>query len=903
MIKQIQLRGISHRPSDRLTADGGLEDCIDLRLEEEEHASAKAPENVTDTLAPGLSETGIDVTYIHKTNSYTNYIGVLESGGHKYLCAYMYDETLATWGSQQILQLPGDEYPKDITSVGNIVIATASGESIYLLYKDGAYEYLGDRIPEPKVFIYASPLVSTATKTTSIWMSNKYPALANAYKTATPLQFWEDVLGYVGQSGTQIITEANAFYEEVCESIWAGVDAERIARIPSGTFLYPTLARYALRLFDGSYVYQSSLILLAGGTENTNQQVSCNMIVVETQGSGTSVTWRMNDTFSNPYTASVNVATDATLEKWKDIIDSLDIFLSTDIMVPKHGAKAATATDSGSHGPDVTYNDILLSFEGEMAVPREGFERQIEEKGNFYRVASIPWDSVSGAAIELEPHMQDDLVVLPRLQESFPHAISGLDGLRAYNNRLLLAGDRVTLSKGYQAPNAWQILAPPSGGVDMATAIFFIRLGNGVEKCVYAYTDVYTGGESHVRAFISYPDSRCYKAYYFHRTSGGNYYLFVLPMKEHPLLNCAYGFWGLDSILGTDDAYSGDDREDSGDVHGYGITENKAYEEANRIRISDESKPFSFSLGQQFEFSSKVIDAVPITIPLSTGQAGQFDIYTFTEDGIWFVKINDEGGFASAHPLSRDVAYPGTVAQLDQAIVFVSEQGVMLLSGSQTSLLSPYMDGPRFDLESVLPGGSTIRAALSVGGWGNLIDISLDTTDFREFIDGCRPLYDYENRRILFLNPEENYAYEYALDSQTWHRLSIPGTFVRTLNGYPKALAIMDGEIFDWSVRYKYNAPSLLSRKGIILTRSMDLGDPDIRKVVHDLRIRGTFNRGDIKYLMFGSSDGIHWQRLLTKGGGSYNLFRFLILANLAPGERISWIDVDYERRFANKLR
>ena len=901
MIKQIQLRGISHRPSDRLTADGGLEDCIDLRLEEEEHASAKAPENVTDTLAPGLSETGIDVTYIHKTNSYTNYIGVLESGGHKYLCAYMYDETLATWGSQQILQLPGDEYPKDITSVGNILVVALEDGPLYLLHKDSSYVNLGREIPFPKVFFSTETDPTQGSAFQSIPIPQRYPTIYSNFGSSSPKVLWDYVISVIGQTDGGLMDEANALYNDVVSSLWAAVDAAKRDTRDNGTFTCPILARYAVRLYDGSYIHISSPVLLFGYASNANMSVRSN--ILNASGVGVNVgamqIWgEANNTFKAKYSALA----DQSLAQWSDIVDSIDVFISTDIMVPRYGSKLGAATETGSHGTAYNYSDITFAFDGADADDRVEFEKQMLLATNFYRIASVPIDKVATGVDEyITPKSQDDLVVLPRLSEGNPHFISGISDVGTYNSRLVLAGERVHLSLGHRAPVA---MLPPSGVAfnPYVTTIFYVKTETGSIHIVKSYSDYRPHTESQMRGYISYPDARCIRAeMYIESGAPATITKVTLPMKEHPNMNVAYGFWGLDSAISDTNMFPDDSRstEIVTEIPG----DDPVLLNENRLRLSELDNPFFFSLGQGISFTARIISAVPVTTALSTGQFGQFPLYVFTEDGIWTVSLNDEGGIVASHPVSRDVAKDGTVAQLDQAIVFVSEQGVMLLSGSQTSLLSPYMDGPRFDLESVLPDGSTIRAALSVGGWGNLIDISLDATNFREFIDGCRPLYDYENRRILFLNPEENYAYEYALDSQTWHRLSIPGTFVRTLNGYPKALAIMDGEIFDWSVRYEYNATNPQSRKGIILTRSMDLGEPDIRKVVHDLRIRGTFNRGDIKYLMFGSSDGIHWQRLLTKGGGSYNLFRFLILANLSPGERISWIDVDYERRFANKLR
>ena len=89
----------------------------------------------------------------------------------------------------------------------------------------------------------------------------------------------------------------------------------------------------------------------------------------------------------------------------------------------------------------------------------------------------------------------------------------------------------------------------------------------------------------------------------------------------------------------------------------------------------------------------------------------------------------------------------------------------------------------------------------------------------------------------------------------------------------------------------------------LLVTRPFDLGEPDVRKAIKSLRIRGYFNHKDVKYMLLGSMNGIVWRKLLSLRGGSYKSFRLVILANLAPGERISWVDVDYEGRFGDKLR
>lgn len=91
--------------------------------------------------------------------------------------------------------------------------------------------------------------------------------------------------------------------------------------------------------------------------------------------------------------------------------------------------------------------------------------------------------------------------------------------------------------------------------------------------------------------------------------------------------------------------------------------------------------------------------------------------------------------------------------------------------------------------------------------------------------------------------------------------------------------------------------------KGMIITRPFDLGYPDVRKVIKSIRIRGYYNRQDVKYILQGSMDGLNWGILPSLHSGSFKLFRLIIMADLGKDERISWVDVDFDVRFNNRLR
>lgn len=891
MIKQIQLRGISHRPSDRMTSDGGVEDCIDLRLEDQEHGPAVAPLDVTDTLAPGLSNSGISVLYIHKTNNYTNYVGTLAGS----LVAW-HKVAPTTWDGTTIKDLGGESIVS-ITSIGNMLVySTDAGKTYYALYKDGAYKDFGSDLPRPTVKFSTTPVAQEKTSM-SKYASESYShaEAADPGVTVTAQKFWEYIMSLRPMANTGMYPEEDAFYSAVKESVWDEVDALRKNQHDNGNFTAPVLVRYALRMNDGSYVNVSEPILLTGAAQHL-MVTEMNANIGEVNGGGPHY-FLYEIMLANVFSASVSIQMENASD-WADLISSVDVFVSTDIIVPAlrtEFASEAQQTGETMRRSDMTFPGEDVSIGYDIDNEKEEFETRLLEKGNFYKIESFPLEELPSSGKQMKGRSQDDLVVLPRLDEAQAHTVSGIGNISSYNNRLVSGEQKVVLSPGHSEPQA---IIPSSGSSLAISVVYRVRDPNGGSHTVRGYRNVALNDKAAL-AWISYPDPACYSATVY-VSSGSTMVKHVLTMKEHPRLDCAYGFWGLNRKFDT--SIHALDGWISSLWNGFIENENPTYTVGNRLALSAMDNPFMFPLGQRERFSSRILRVVPATISLSAFQSGPFPFYIFTEDGIWAESINAEGGLSNKLVVSRDVAVEGTITQLDKAVVFVSDQGVMLLSDMQVTCLSPFMQGPQYSIAEFVQAGSGLRAALESDGWGDLLDLHLDTTDFQDFVSGCRALYDYGGKRILFFVPSESYGYEYALDTQTWHRVSLPGTFTRTLNGYPDALAIFDGSIYDWSILPDYNAGGA-ARKGIILSRPFDLEAPDVRKSINSIRIRGRYDRQNVKYLLFGSFDGLRWQKLISLRGGSYKLFRIMILADLEPEERISWIDVDFETRFADKLR
>jgi hypothetical protein len=91
--------------------------------------------------------------------------------------------------------------------------------------------------------------------------------------------------------------------------------------------------------------------------------------------------------------------------------------------------------------------------------------------------------------------------------------------------------------------------------------------------------------------------------------------------------------------------------------------------------------------------------------------------------------------------------------------------------------------------------------------------------------------------------------------------------------------------------------------KGILITRPFDLGMPDVFKSITKIKIRGDYDKDNVKFILQGSDNGRDFYTLTSLRGKSWKMFRIFILADLEPTERISWIDIDFEPRYQNKLR
>lgn len=950
-ISRIQFRGISRTPSDRMTQDGGCAESLNLVLEDSESVPAARPEDIT--AAAGLPEgkSGWEVVYIHKTQSYTNYV-VLNGN------------SLGVWDCNDggyifspFLNLEEKEAVKDIESVGNTLIVSTSRSMYYVLHNNDGYTLLGNQIPSP-------PLRFPCSRT-------DFEKAGYSFNTQI-----DENIQYVKTNGFSTATAAtipgSAFRsDEDFQASWSGkvmfnqsiksylkrmIEARQSYRRPWAPFFI----RYAVRLYDGSHTRLSPPILI---------------------GAGKRCSWNLYTEYEpylnrSNYIIELNAPLRVKVELpyydykgWSDLVQGIDIYATEPLKMPY------VKTDEVDESYTAVKRLINRRVDGttenshvfhDMEMEGGSSDEQIEEAllnlSLFYKIASYEVDANSkqksiddlitngdyiGFLSEnneencIEYPLIETLVAQDRLSDEYlsDHQMMG-DRLMAYNNRLHLIGVNTILSRGYPYFNSSMFFNPSSGEIPFCYRIRYyvnsskretkdesFRIGgsslNSADAHYYDGT-VYLlprvdlsydeGGSPYIVfeeyfGWISYPDPRCSKVdiecYECEYVSKGVVKVGALvgrksmAMKEHPNLNVSYAFWGMGTPLSSILDGSGSSLADE--------SENRRIDESNKVIQSEVDNPFVFPAGNRFSFSGSVYGIATTTKALSTGQFGQYPLYVFTSDGIWALETAADGTFSSASPLSRETcSSPDTITPIDQSIVFVTEKGVMLLQSSDIIELSRDMNGRHYSAEK------QVKDLLAGSRWSQFSDILSDDTAFMEFVSKSRIAYDYTGARLIFFSEEDPaYQYVYMIKTGTWHKQSIivSGTvpvLKRVLNSYPDcyiSAAGSDGRSMLLNLSTPLDVRSRDRMAGVLVSRPFDLDNPDVMKVINRLRIRGNFSKGASKYIVLGSQDGINFKVLKSLRGGSYKLFRIVVLTDMYPDERISWIDIDYSVRFANRLR
>lgn len=908
MIKKIPIKGISRDPSAQTALDGACAESLNVQMDMGEVAPAMRPNPVKDSSGNAISVEG-EVLFLHKGTGYEN---LLYRDGRNVLFSVILGDAQP---GLVLDALGNDEKVVGTTSVGNTVVISTDKDMYYVLWRENAYHFLGNQIPVPAIHFRMGDLESVRTEPeASLGIDPSLLEGAKGFSRATdeapvfPHENVGDVTEY-GSSSKRYVFDSDfekGFWNEFLDVAWGEIDEKVREQSRLGKAVFPMFVRYAVRLYDGTCYAQSIPVLLGA---DLAKYVSVEGIVMQMTGG---VSEEEKNFLTIAYVASevpaaysivMNAFDRDAFDGWEDIVTSVDVFVSPQIAPPqRNAAKFDMELVSKLEESLNSYAYHVKNFSMDPYYTEENQDKMVMNYQNAHLAKSFTVEEFKSlrSDLVLELDTTADYIMAQELlketSQSMHHAIGGL--LFDYNKRLLMTGTRQVLSHGYEFVHSakWA-----EGGRRTFRFVYYLRGDNGenVVICrdengfaqVSGKTAAVVSGSSTVYAetpcsWFAYPDSRCYRMDVFEMV-GDPVFVASYDMKPMTQADVAYAFLGF----GAEPEASGQTKQVP--------DEDLVYSAPNELFVSKANDPFVFPAEQRVSFTAgQIMNMAVATTPLSEGQFGQFPLYVFTDEGVFALSVDSDGSFQSSHPVSRDVLLsPEALVGVEQGVFFAAARGLLLLQGSKVTKTSSDVEGfPE------LPGRmSDDMYALVRGRLG-----MEEPLPFRKVLDGCGLAYDYANTRIIVFNGDCASMYAYKFDTQTWHRLQCGnGRPTRTLNSFPEAQIVvrngMRQSVLDFSVLAEDEGSEPLP--GLVYTRDLDLDAADVYKTIVRLKVRGRFADGHVKWQLQGSNDGATYKTVHSLRGPSWKWYRVVLLTNLAKDERISYLEMDYEPRFTDKIR
>ncbi len=576
----------------------------------------------------------------------------------------------------------------------------------------------------------------------------------------------------------------------------------------------------------------------------------------------------------------------------------------------------------------------------------------IRNTSTFYKLQSLDLTEVKESAnarqtIVVEDEYLQSLVA----RETLPDDYLSHDKLRAsqsfgYNSRLNLSGVKRKLFNGFYLASqlayknvdfnwsgnknstALHITAPPFNTHDYTVTVYikennqdyavtayfmgFLGMGYNLGRLFseeLTYTNLVTGEERKARekhswgCYFFYPNVNAYRmviqdSMMIDDGNGGyKYPRLIIDLQPHDFLNGAYAVLDYERVVS--------DNYDSAKIPTIPYnptTDQNVVDVPNKIYTSEVNNPFFFPVtGINTIGTGRIMGICSAAKALSQGQFGQFPLYAFTDEGVWALEVSSSGGFTAKQPITRDVCRSAeSITQIDSAVLFATDRGIMLISGSQTQCISDVLNAPDFLDFNTLPRLCE-----------KFPEFAHPDCLFTDYIKNCRMAYDYVNQRIVLFNPEKRYSYVYSMKTKLW---GIQGCALSSvINSYPDALAMAKGEVDgeEKNLLVDLSSTDAETVRCLLVSRPLKLDSPDVLKTVTTTIQRGMLRGVDVSTVIYGTRDYVSWHLVGSSHGLSlrsffgtpYKAFRIVSIATLRKGNTIAGCSFELTPKMTNRLR
>lgn len=711
-----------------------------------------------------------------------------------------------------------------------------------------------------------------------------------------------------------------------------------------GRFVFPFFVRYALRLYDGSYARISCPILMIPNSG----YVPLLRFVPRAEDSGNI------NVSAYAFICDLQFKVTGTIgEEWEDFIHGIDIFVSPPVYPYDQGKEYDSSdntlftyqvfdADAGVNEiAGLDYGNLKLLYNGndvdgeykhrdlydvlktyysfcdttqakqwrcvQMAPHTEKHIREsLVSTSQFHLVKSLDFSELLVAGndfvdVEMKDGILESLVAKQTLDDELMANRTFVTGnLYAYNNRLhaFNATFRLMEPKGIMMHNQFVTPAPrfvPSDG-DSCDVFVYIRneQGTKIVKGTNTWEFSRCFGLNGMSWFY-YPDNNAYRAVF---VSGDGQTYLDLALVRHELLNGAY--WLADDLHATFDG--------SSTPGGYAapIIDNEILS-ASTVYVSEVNNPFTFPAALAVSIGcNRVLALATAAKALSTGQFGQFPLYAFTTEGVWALEASSIGTYLARQPFTRDVCInTESITQIDSAVLFATDRGIMLVSGSDVQCISDSLKSENVFSITGLPKHDRLLGIFNgkAGENWQLCTADVEMLPFVDFLKGCRMVYDYVNQRIIVYNTNVKYAYIFSFKSRSWGMMR--SDITNDVNSYPEALAMQGTELVNVSMSDASEVTAL------VITRPFKIGNPDVFKTIDTIIQRGYFRKDNVAQVLYASNDLYNWYVVRSStdkylrgfSGTPYKAFRLALVCTLDKTESLYGFTVRYNPRRLNRPR
>ena len=970
MQQSIRYKGLSLTPDEMAVENGALSLCGNLEL----HDGALRPAilsgtQISEALLVGSTQSIATLLYIHETGNYKHLIALQPNAGtdagvstpslHWFDEDGTYMNLLHTFPSGTTIQ--------SVNSVGNTLIIIATDGIHYAIFHPdatyGSYQYLGPKPP----FLQLSFSIDTQnhyenydlggidSKSSSNGFQDCFQqtslSCAEAFSVVANDSF------SLGEMCASIKEERQS---DITQSIYALVNRTNNLIARNGRFYANFFVRYCYRMFDNTMIMHSSPVFIPVQIPDSYAVASANLTFNSSDVVGDVLKGKINvkdevafsrlDGDFQSYDIKINKAAFyyyprnvsllyslrgeiEELKKWKDVIKSIDVFItppitnvdtsqkisSLAIYSPNYGLGISGRADHYTYGNNqdkIGY--VRVKF---PTISADVYKNKLANASSFYKVSSLNVEDLKGCssiALPVDKQAIYEISLQEQMKDDYKsHNSLFSSGSYVYNHRLNLYGIHEKLFSGFNRyvmfPNS-ELLKGESGIVNYHYLIKkIVTVLNTSSGTKYVEATCCTS-DKNVDAYMLanlvkfYPDSRATQMVIFAlRQETQEEVIYSFPLTPCSELN---GAMHMGDFTKTEEEFL---------VTSFPYTADTMVELPSKLYTSEADNPFHFPLNAINTVGIGHIQGIASTTrALSQGQFGQYPLMAFSTDGIWALNVSASGTYSSIHPISREVcSNPKSITQLDQSVLFATNRSLSRIAESQVASMSDVLDGPGFnivgnlgkflnffnDAEGDDDTIKTIKAQMR-----QLIDFTSSPIDF---FQRCQVIYDYKNSRIFCLDVSQlskeasadTVALCYSIKDEAWSTFLIKNVLT-ALNSYPHPyIQYRDGSVIVLDSSYDYEDDT--EYHGIIVTRTLKFDEenaPDaITGYIHSL------TSGTVPVMwLYGSNDNQNWHYLGRCGGmkssymssHSYRFFRIALYLKMKSMNQYFATRLEVIRRF-----